>query len=289
MTTDQWFTIIEQLSGIGTIRIKFQGGEPTLRPDFRLLCEKAKKSGLITAAVSHGMSISQQPDLLEFLDELVVSLDSPDQRTNDCLRGPGAYRGAVVAIEQALKRNLKTYVNMILTRENVGDLEAMLTFCESRGVRMHAQPAMFAQRSVYGRYFDDEMQDIALTDEQIRSAHIRLAQWKRAGRQLIFSTYAYQKAAGWSEYTTATIQGENRSSCMAGKYYIHIEPNGDIFPCGLNEAAFSPLNVLQAGLEAAIMHAREHNCRDCWMVYMNERKQVFGLKPQALWEIITRG
>jgi len=36
------------------------------------LCAESKKHGLITAAVSHGMSIAAQPDLLDFLDELVV-------------------------------------------------------------------------------------------------------------------------------------------------------------------------------------------------------------------------
>jgi len=178
---------------------------------------------------------------------------------------------------------------MILTCENYTDLDKMLEFCENRGVKMHAQPAMFKQRSVYGRYFDDSMQQLVLSDEQIRGAHKRMAEWKKEGRQLIFSASTYQKAAAWEDYSTATIQGEEPSACMAGKYYIHIEPNGDVHPCGLNESLFSPKNIIESGLEAAIIHARRHHCKDCWMVYMNERKRVFGLNPDALWEIIRRG
>ncbi len=34
---------------------------------------------------------------------------------------------------------------------------------------------------------------------------------------------------------------------------------------------------------------KNHNCWDCWMVYMNERKVVFGLKPKALLEVFKRG
>jgi len=178
---------------------------------------------------------------------------------------------------------------MILTRENHTDLDKMLKFCENRGLKMHAQPAMFKQRSVYGRYFDDSMQKLVLSDEQITEVHKRMTEWKHAGHQLIFSASAYRKAADWEDYSKATIQGNEWSHCMAGKYYIHIEPNGDVHPCGLNESKFSPKNILESGLSEAIIHSRKHRCTDCWMVYMNERKRVFGLRPEALLEIIKRG
>lgn len=289
MTTDQWLSTIRGLKWWGTLRIKFQGGEPTLRPDFRELCAEARRMGIITAAVSHGRSISDEPDLLDHLDELVVSLDSPHPETNDLLRGKGAHRGAVRAINLALERGIRTYVNMILTRENIEDLEDMLAYCTERDIKMHAQPVMFDQKSVYGRYFDNTVQRLALTDEQIRAAHIQMAEWKRQGRKLIFSASAYQKAVDWPDYGQSTVQKPGPSPCMAGKYYIHIEPNGDIHPCGLNESDFTAKNILSDGLKEAMLHARYHNCRDCWMVYMNERKVVFGLRPEALLEIVRRG
>jgi MoaA/NifB/PqqE/SkfB family radical SAM enzyme len=289
LTTNQWLSTIRQLGHLGTIRIKFQGGEPTLRPDFRELCAEAQKMGMITAAVSHGSSIASQPNLLDYLDELAVSLDSPREETNDRLRGQGAHEGAVKAIDLALQGGLSTFVNMILTRINLSDLDEMLAYCEKRGVMMHAQPVMFDQQSVYGRYFDDTVKNLALTEGQIRSAHRLMAERKRQGHKLIFSGLAYQKAANWQNYSTSTIQSNEESSCMAGKYYIHIEPNGDVHPCGLNESNFKPKNLLKHGLKEAILHASHHNCCDCWMVYMNERKFLFGLAPRALAEVLRRG
>ena len=38
LSTEQWIEIIEKLRSVGTMRIKWQGGEPTLRPDFSKLC-----------------------------------------------------------------------------------------------------------------------------------------------------------------------------------------------------------------------------------------------------------
>jgi MoaA/NifB/PqqE/SkfB family radical SAM enzyme len=289
MTTEQWRTVIRRLGTLGTIRIKFQGGEPTLRPDFRELCAEAKAAGMIAATVSHGLTILTQPALLDYLDELVVSLDSPDREINDRLRGPGSYDGAVQAIDLALQRGLRTYVNMVVVRDTLGEMEPMLEFCEARGIMMHPQPVMFDQKSLYGQYFDDTAQHLALTPEQIRAMHTRLIGWKRQGRNLMFSSPAYDKATNWPDYDILTIPSNGRSSCMAGKDYIHIEPNGDVHPCGLHSADFTPKNVLKDSLDEALLHARYHNCGDCWMVYLNERKAVFGLKPAALREVVRRG
>jgi MoaA/NifB/PqqE/SkfB family radical SAM enzyme len=43
------------LGALGTLRIKFQGGEPTLRKDFRQLCATAQQSGIRTAVVTNGL------------------------------------------------------------------------------------------------------------------------------------------------------------------------------------------------------------------------------------------
>jgi MoaA/NifB/PqqE/SkfB family radical SAM enzyme len=116
-----------------------------------------------------------------------------------------------------------------------------------------------------------------------------LVEWKRQGRGLLFSTGSYEKAAGWPDPNELTVRSAGESSCMAGKDYIHIEPNGDVHPCGLHGAEFSPKNIIEDGLEEALRHVKRHNCGDCWMPFLNERKAVFSLKPAALREVIRRG
>jgi len=78
------------------------------------------------------------------------------------------------------------------------------------------------------------------------------------------------------------------SSCMAGRDYIDIEANGDVHPCGLHTGAFTPKNIVRDGLDAAVANARHHECGDCSLAYLNERKAVFGLRPSALLEVIRR-
>jgi MoaA/NifB/PqqE/SkfB family radical SAM enzyme len=291
MTTEQWREIIRGLRALGTIRIKFQGGEPTLRPDFQELCAVAQRADMITAVTTNGLQVPDQPALLDHLDEVVFSLDSVTPEINDRLRGEGTHAQVVQAIDIARERGLPTYVNMVVSRESLGELEAMLEFCEARGIGFHAQPAIFGWQysGDWEQHFAEVGENFALTPEDVRAMNARLAEWKRQGRPLIFSPPTYEKSTRWPENGRLTVPSQGESSCMAGKFYVHIEPNGDVHPCGQHEATFTPKNIIKDGLEEALRHVRRHNCGDCWTAYLNERKALFGLQRSALWGIVRRG
>jgi MoaA/NifB/PqqE/SkfB family radical SAM enzyme len=284
MTTDQWRTVIRGLARLGTLRIKYQGGEPTLRPDFRALCAESQAAGIITAVISNGYAIADDPALLDHLDELVISLDSPRAEINDALRGAGCLDKGTRAIQAARARRLHVFVNMVLTQQNLADLEAMLDFCEARGVGLNAQPVSFGIPN-----YDDGARGMALTADQKREAHRRLAAWRRQGRPIMFSAAAYEKALSWPDLEKITLPSQGESGCMAGRDYIQIDPNGDVRPCVQHAGPFEPKNAVADGLEAAVRHARHHECGDCWIAYLNERKMVFGLQPAALLAMARRG
>lgn len=283
MTTEQWKDIIHRLGSLGALRFKLQGGEPTLRKDFHELSKESQASGMITAGVSNGILLVRRPELLDHLDELVVSLDSTRESVNDSIRGKGAYKAAVSALDLAIERGIRTFVNMVLIRDNKPDVEDMLALCERKGALLNVQPAMFDRK-----YFAEKDLERALSLEEIQALHHRLAEWKRQGRGLIFSAWSYQKAAEWPDYDVYTTKSNGLSSCIAGKFYYHIEPDGDVHPCGHHGADFSPKNILRDGFDAAFLHAQKHNCGDCWLPFMNERKVTFRLKPFAIREIISR-
>lgn len=269
---------------MGTIRIKFQGGEPTMRPDFAELCWEARNAGMITSTVTNGREIVSKPELLDPLREVVVSLDSLRPEVNDYLRGEGAYEGAMTAIDLALQKGLKTYVNMALCQINLKELESMLIFCESKGMKMNAQPIKFGVE-----YYDDGARKLALAPSEIREFHLQIVRWKRRGRGVMFSAASFLKALDWPDLTRNSLQSEGHSRCMAGKFYFHINPNGDVIPCIPHGAIFAPKNILKDGLVEALHHVRHHNCGDCWSPYLNERKALFKLHPAALIEYFRRG
>jgi MoaA/NifB/PqqE/SkfB family radical SAM enzyme len=285
LNTEEWKKIIHRLGALGCLRFKIQGGEPTLREDFRELSKEAKSAGMIAATISNGVLFASRPDFLDYLDELVISLDSTRGSVNDSIRGKGAYEAAVNAIDRSLERGIRTFVNMVVLRDNVGDIDNMLEFCEGRGVRLNVQPAMFDRK-----YFSAKIAQRALSDREIRNVHLHLARLKRKGRGFLFSAWAYQKAADWhtNGYDLYTKKSDGNSSCMSGRCYFHIEPEGNVHPCGHHGADFTPKNIVHDGFDEAFLHAKHHNCDDCWLPFMNERKVTFGLRPFAIREFLSR-
>jgi MoaA/NifB/PqqE/SkfB family radical SAM enzyme len=284
MTTAQWMQIIHDFASLGTLRFKFHGGEPTLREDFLELTREVRAAGMISAAVTNGLVTASVPGLLDHLDELVVSFDSPRKEVNDQVRGKGSYDAAVRTIDLALKKGVKTYVNMVLTRENLEDLEGMLRFCEARGIRMNAQPVVFG-----GIFYHDRARFLSLTDAQIRSVHRRFLRWKNEGRPLLFSAWAYRAILDWTDYDVLSVPSEGASSCVAGRDYIRIEANGDVIPCCQYSGDFLPKNILKDGLEQSLLHVQTHHCARCWLAYYNERNALFKLRPSAVREALQRG
>lgn len=284
MTTEQWKAVIWGLRSFGTMRIKWQGGEPTIRHDFRELCLEVKRAAITCAVTTNGIAIFERPEVIDYLDEVVFSFDSVTPDLHDEVRGRGTHSKVLKAIETALGRRLKVYVNMVVTRKNYHEMEQMLEFCEARGIGMHAQPVSFDWR-----FGDQDARDLALTQEQVREMHLLMVGWKRQGRGLMFSAQTYQKTADWDDYDSITVKSHGPSSCMAGRSYIDIQPNGDVHPCGVHGADFEPKNIVKDGLEEALLHVRHHNCGDCGMAYLNERKSLFGLDSGAVMEFLRRG
>jgi MoaA/NifB/PqqE/SkfB family radical SAM enzyme len=284
MTTEQWLKVLRDLRRLGTMRLKIQGGEPTIKPDFLEICWEARNLGMITSTVTNGMRIATNPEILDPLREVVVSLDSIRPEVNDYMRGERAYEGAMRTIKHALEKGIKTYVNMALCQKNLEDLEAVLTFCEERGIKMNAQPVIFGVE-----YYDEGAREFALNPDQIRGVHSQMIEWKKQGRAIMFSATSFRKALSWHDLTQINTQSKGYSNCMAGKFYFHIDPDGDVIPCIAHGADFTPKNILRDGLYEALWHTRHHNCGDCWSAYLNERKALFKLHPAALVEFFRRG
>jgi MoaA/NifB/PqqE/SkfB family radical SAM enzyme len=235
--------------------------------------------------ITNGIRVAEDPTLLDHLDEIVVSLDSLRPEAHDAARGPGSHAAALAALRAARERDMPAYAVAVLTRENVAELESLLDHCEAHGIGLHAQPMVFGRPP-----YDEKARGLALEEEEIRRLHLRMAAWRRAGRRLMFSAATYERAARWPSHETLTVPSEGESSCMAGRSYVHIEPNGDVWPCGQHgDEGFAARNIVADGLETALRNATHHRCGDCYSAYLNERKAAFGLRPHALLQIARRG
>ena len=286
LTTEQWLDVIRSLGAVGTMRLKWQGGEPTLRRDIRTLCAAVQAAGILCAVVTNGIKVADDPTLLEHVDEVVFSLDSIDPALTDAVRGAGVHAAVTEAIEAArrLPHRPRLFINMVVMRANLGEIEPMLEYCEARGIGVNIQPAVFGLA-----YYDDGAKPLALDQAQTREMYRTLAHHKRQGRPLMFAAATYESAGRWSDYAELSRPSVGRSSCVMGRVYVHIEANGDVYPCVQSSAAVRPKNLIRDGFAAALTHVQRHECGDCYSAYLNERKALFGLRPSAVVEYLRRG
>ena len=286
LTTEQWLDIIAYLGSVGTMRLKFQGGEPTLRQDFRTLCAAVQKAGIVCAVVTNGTQIAEDPSLLDHLDEVVFSCDGVDPARNDQARGQGSHAAVMRGIDVALgaAHRPRLFINMVVMRTNLGQIEPMLRFCEERGIGLNVQPAAFGMP-----YYNDGAKPLALDEDETRSMFRMLASLKRQGRGLMFSAASYEQGVAWPDYSQLTHPSDGTTLCIMGRVYIHIEANGDVAPCVQTSATFRAKNLIRDGFAAALTHVQRHDCGDCYSAYLNERKALFGLRPAAVAQYLRRG
>lgn len=283
LTTEEWKKVFRGLRRLGTIRLKLQGGEPTLRPDFGELAALGRELGMITAVASNGTIISEKPELLDDIHELILTLNSLSKDVQDDLRGQGSFEAVMKSMDLAQERGVRVFNNMVVNKKNYAELEAVLNYCEKRGVTFHAQAVVFGRQ-----FFDSGAKHIQLSLEETQELHRRLADWKSRGRDILFSEATYARASLWPDYDDLNREGSQPSSCFAGRDYFHIEPMGEVYPCNLHIGTFRPKSVVKDGLREALLHAREHRCEDCWHPYFNERKALFGFKGKSFRKAIFK-
>jgi len=283
LSTLHWLNIIKSARKVGTIRFKFQGGEPTLRSDIQDLVAQAREVGMITAMTTNGLEIAKRSELINDIHELVLSLDSLQEQTNDALRGKASHRSVMKVIDIANARKIKLIINMVVSKVNFHEVDDMLEFCEKAGVLFHAQPVVFGRKA-----YNLRAKDIQLSRDETYDLHRRLAGYNGQVKGLLFSKSTYLRVLQWSDFNQLNVEGARRSRCFAGRFYAHIEPEGELFPCSNHVGTFDAKNVVRDGFIPALIHAQTHQCQDCWHPYFNERKALFSFKYQAVKSALTR-
>lgn len=130
LTTAEALGVIDDLSGMGVPLILFTGGEPLMREDIWDLARHARSRGLKMALSTNGTLIT--PEIARRIRECGIeyagiSLDGARSKTHDRFRNsPGAFAATTAAFAACNEAGLRCGVRVTLTRENCGELEALI-------------------------------------------------------------------------------------------------------------------------------------------------------------------
>lgn len=123
--------------------IHLTGGEITLHPKFSGIARRLQSTGLPLSASSSGWGAKRGGwgELLQRVafDKLYISLDHPEEKSNDVIRGPGSWGRATRAIKEAraVRDQLgkpEIVVASVIHRHNIRNLEVLLQILRDWGV-----------------------------------------------------------------------------------------------------------------------------------------------------------
>ena len=108
-------------------------GEPFLRNDLEEIIEYTSSLGVSTSIATNGTLLTEKRmDRLYHsgLQELQISLESPDRDTNDYIRGAGTYDRVLKSLEIAKKYDVKIVLAMTINRLNYSHIGAFVQLVE---------------------------------------------------------------------------------------------------------------------------------------------------------------
>ncbi len=130
LTTAEALGVIDDLAGMGVPLILFTGGEPLMREDIWDLARHARSRGLKMALSTNGTLIT--PAIARRIRDCGIeyagiSLDGARAKTHDRFRNsPGAFAATTAAFAACNEAGLRCGVRVTLTKENCGELEALV-------------------------------------------------------------------------------------------------------------------------------------------------------------------
>lgn len=158
LTTAEVFAVMEDLWNFGVRVLILSGGEPLLRADLFDIAHRAKAMGFYTALSSNGTLIDEAMTrriAAAGFDYVGISLDGLRETHDRFRRCTGAFERSLAALRLCRDAGLKVGVRFTLTRENTGDLAALLALVEEESIpRFYFSHLNYAGRGNVNRRHD---------------------------------------------------------------------------------------------------------------------------------------
>jgi radical SAM protein with 4Fe4S-binding SPASM domain len=230
-----WLSMAQDAVANGMVFLLLTGGEVLLRPDFFEIYKPLTRMGLILTLFTNGTLITG-----EVANRLA---QSPPSRTEITLYGatsatyeavtglPGSYARCCNGIEMLLKHHIPLGLKTVITRQNIGELEAMRQMAQRWGVPFSA--GWLLSKRPDGDASDVENCRLSAQDCVTLEATDRasIEEWTEVGLRKPFT------------------DNEGNFYCQAGQAAFVISPSGEMNVC--MDLPFPGARPLETGFRAA--------------------------------------
>lgn len=220
LTTEQWMDVMRQAGELGVVHTHLSGGEPLLRRDLERIVTAAEAAGIYTQLVTSGVGLDQaRLDALACagLRSVQLSVQHADPRVSDRIGGRRSFAEKERAARLVRAAGLPLGLNVVLHRENLDAVDALIELGISWGVdRIELANVQFYGWGLLNRAV------LLPTRAQLAGARDAVERWRDrlpTGPELVWVVPDYFDGVA--------------KPCMGGwgAVSLTITPDGTVLPC----------------------------------------------------------
>lgn len=262
---------LEKMAQSGVTSIAFSGGEPTVHPHILDFISQANDLGMFAAMATNGYKLSRGKECTRYVENglrfVQISVDGLEPKTHDKFRGvKGAWDRAIQAVENCVDTDLFVEVATTATEYNFQEIPDMIDLMRDLGVDwfmiynfiptgngekivdMDISPKKRLKllEKAYNENEEGEMQILSTAPQ-----YATVAESMVSNENQVIPTHFYNP-----EYNSPLIKqlADFIGGCGAGRFYMSVEPNGDLYPC-----VFFPHNP-----DVRLGNLMENDLEDIW-------------------------
>ena len=138
LSTVEWARVFDEAADLGVLQLALTGGEPLVRRDAEELVRASAKAGLYSTLVTAGTPFTEKraKALLEAgLDHVQISIQDSDPVESDRIAGVRSFSKKIDAAHVARELGFPLTINVVLHRQNLDRIEAIIALAEELGAR----------------------------------------------------------------------------------------------------------------------------------------------------------
>ena len=221
LSEQDWRRVLREAAELGVLQVHFSGGEPMVRRDLAALIAEAASHGLYSNLITSG-ALGGAREIAAFaeagLRHVQLSFQDHEAANNDRIAGlAGAHERKTKFAAAVRAAGLPLTLNMVVHRQNLDDVAAMIDMAEKLGAR------------------------------RVEIAHVQYYAWALENRAALLPTRAQLDAATRIvesarerlkgvlaiDYVVPDYYGVRPKSCMNGwgRQFLNVMPSGTVVPC----------------------------------------------------------
>jgi len=275
MTTDEIFSLIDQLKKMGCQRLGLWGGEPLVRDDIAEIINYASFKGFYVTMDTNGFLVPDKIDELGNLEHMIIAFDGYKE-AHEANREKGSYERAMEAIKVASNR-LPFWSITVLSKYNLDAVDFILDTARRYNFLTTFQVVHHNER------LGADLHDFVPTNEEYKAVIRKLILEKRRGAPIASSLPYLEYLLAWQDYGRPMLPYRFRGlKCWAGQLYCNVDTNGDVYPCSLLIELMDAKNFLQVGFAEAFDYTKKVACKACDASCFTEYNYLYSLDRRVI-------